>query len=54
MGTSPVTIDRHYGHLARDSRQHAIARLDAVDAGGRSVDTASTGGNLTRRSKTRR
>ena len=32
-------IDRHYGHLARDSREHAISLLDAlaleraVDAG---------------------
>jgi hypothetical protein len=36
-------IDRHYGHLARDGREHAIRLLDqhnaaAVDAGGRSVD----------------
>jgi hypothetical protein len=22
-------IDRHYGHLAKDGRQHAIALLDA-------------------------
>jgi hypothetical protein len=32
-------IDRHYGHLARDSREHAVSLLDAlaiedaVDAG---------------------
>ena len=38
-------IDRHYGHLARDGREHAIKLLDAlnaparpVDAGGRCVD----------------
>lgn len=43
MGTSLGMIDRHYGHLARDGRQHAIRLLDlftrpepdvhAVDAG---------------------
>jgi len=39
-------IDRHYGHLARDGREHAIRLLDelsagqraTVDAGGRCVD----------------
>jgi hypothetical protein len=25
-------IDRHDGHLAKDGRQHAIARLDAQNA----------------------
>jgi hypothetical protein len=44
MGVSLTMIDRHYGHLARDGREHAIRRLDdlnapAVDARGRSVDT---------------
>src|SRR5439155_12737367 len=42
-------IDRHYGHLARDGREHAIRLLDAladshngapVDVRGRSVDIA--------------
>jgi Phage integrase family len=39
MGSSIAMIDRHYGHLARDSREHAAALLDAlaieraVDAG---------------------
>jgi integrase len=39
MGSSIAMIDRHYGHLARDSREHAVALLDAlaleqaVDAG---------------------
>jgi integrase len=28
MGTSLGMIDRHYGHLARDGRQHAIRLLD--------------------------
>jgi hypothetical protein len=25
-------IDRHYGHLARDGREHAIRLLDALNA----------------------
>ena len=25
-------IDRHYGHLARDGREHAIMLLDALNA----------------------
>ena len=29
MGTSLTMIDRHYGHLARDGREHAISLLDA-------------------------
>jgi hypothetical protein len=28
MGASLTMIDRHYGHLARDGRQHAIRLLD--------------------------
>jgi integrase len=44
MGASLTMIDRHYGHLARDGREHAIRLLDnlntpSVDVGGRSVDT---------------
>ena len=45
MDASLTMIDRHYGHLARDGREHAIGLLDepsrataAVDAGGRCVD----------------
>jgi integrase len=49
MGTSLAMIDRHYGHLARDGREHAIQLLDtyrapepfdvhAVDAGWTSHD----------------
>jgi hypothetical protein len=46
MGASLTMIDRHYGHLARDGREHAIqvaglaqhSRREAVDAGGRWVD----------------
>ena len=32
MGASLTMIDRHYGHLARDGRQHAVAVLDALAA----------------------
>ena len=30
MGASLTMIDRHYGHLARDGRQHAVALLDGL------------------------
>jgi hypothetical protein len=44
LGASLTMIDRHYGHLARDGREHAIRLLDnlntaPVDVRGRSVDT---------------
>jgi hypothetical protein len=32
MGASLTMIDRHYGHLARDGREHAIKLLDALSA----------------------
>ena len=32
MGASLTMIDRHYGHLARDGREHAINLLDALNA----------------------
>jgi hypothetical protein len=32
MGASLTMIDRHYGHLARDGREHAIRLLDALSA----------------------
>jgi hypothetical protein len=32
MGTSIAMIDRHYSHLANDSRDHAVAVLDALSA----------------------
>ena len=46
MGASLSMIDRHYGHLARDGREHAITLLDAHNRaetrrrprGGRPVD----------------
>jgi len=34
MGASLTMIDRHYGHLARDGREHAIKLLDALNAPG--------------------
>jgi integrase len=40
MGASVKTIDRHYGHLARDSEDAIRARLDAR-AGRSGVDVAS-------------
>jgi hypothetical protein len=41
MGTSIAMIDRHYGHLANDSRKHAVALLDVL-AFERAVDAAWT------------
>src|SRR5919201_722283 len=32
MGASLTMIDRHYGHLARDGREHAIKLLDPLNA----------------------
>jgi integrase len=32
LGTSLLMIDRHYGHLARDGREHAIRLLDTFNA----------------------
>ncbi len=37
MGASLTMIDRHYGHLARDGREHAITLLDAF-TGSETVD----------------
>jgi integrase len=57
MGASLTMIDRHYGHLARDGREHAIRLLDdlnasAVDARGRAVDSESAGFRRSRQPKT--
>jgi integrase len=41
MGSSIAMIDHHYGHLAYDSRQHAVSLLDAL-ALERAVDAAWT------------
>jgi len=35
-------IDRHYGHLARDGREHAIKLLDALNAPWTLVDVRWT------------
>jgi hypothetical protein len=35
MRASLTMIDRHYGHLARDGREHAIRLLDGLSAGQR-------------------
>ncbi len=45
MGTSLGMIDRHYGHLARDGREHAIEVLDrfgGVEPDVHAVDAAWT------------
>ena len=46
FGASLTIIDRRYGHLARDGREHAIKLLDsyagADDNGVHSVDVAWT------------
>ena len=41
MGSSIAMIDRHYGHLAHDSRDHAVSLHDAL-AFERAVDAAWT------------
>jgi integrase len=56
MGASLTMIDRHYGHLARDGREHAIRLLDelnapAVDVRGRWVDTEEPEPRPTRQRK---
>jgi hypothetical protein len=33
MGASLAMIDKHYGHLARDGRDHAVDLLDAYARG---------------------
>jgi hypothetical protein len=50
MGASLAMIDRHYGHLARDGREHTVALLDALAAeesawtfGGRRNGNAQSG-----------
>jgi hypothetical protein len=41
MGSSISMIDNHYGHLAHDSREHAVSLLDAL-AFERAVDAGWT------------
>jgi len=40
MGAWLTMIDRHYGHLARDGREHAIRLLDSLN--GTAVDVGGT------------
>jgi hypothetical protein len=35
VGANLSMIDHHYGHLARDSREHGIRLLDELSAGKR-------------------
>jgi hypothetical protein len=45
IGSSIAMIDHHYGHLAHDSRQHAVSLLDAL-AMERAVDAGWTSQSL--------
>lgn len=50
-------IDKHAGHLARESREHAIHLLDQhapVDADGRPADAEALAGARAWNAKTRR
>lgn len=40
VGTSVKMIDLHYGHFARNSRVHALALLNAVEAPGPALHAA--------------
>ena len=42
MGASLTMIDRHYGHLAKDGRQHPIDLLDTYTADVHRADAAWT------------
>jgi len=44
MGTSIGMIDRHYGHLARDGREHAVQLLDTFATESTQTSTAWTPG----------
>jgi integrase len=44
MGSSLTMIDRHYGHLARDGREHAAALLDSLAASGTETAAWTFGG----------
>lgn len=48
MGASLAMIDHHYGHLARDGRDHAIELLDAHSASEDDVDAGWTLGGRRR------
>ena len=64
MGSSIAMIDYHYGHLTRDSREHAVSLLDALaidradakssatlEGGGRSVDAKTRHRRQSRKQK---
>jgi hypothetical protein len=44
MGSSLTMIDRHYGHLARDGREHAAALLDSLAAADNATAAWTFGG----------
>jgi hypothetical protein len=44
MGASLTMIDRHYGHLARDGREHAAALLASLADTETSVAGWTSGG----------
>jgi len=44
MGSSLTMIDRHYGHLARDGREHAAALLDSLAAANTAAAAWTLGG----------
>jgi integrase len=50
MGASLAMIDRHYGHLARDGREHAVALLDTLAA---ETGAWTSGGRRRRRPQSR-
>ena len=47
-------IDRHYGHLARDGREHAIRLLDQFTGGGPDVHAVDAAWTLNERAVARR
>jgi hypothetical protein len=49
MGTSLGMIDRHYGHLARDGREHAIRLLDLAAGAEPDVHAVDAAWTLTER-----
>jgi hypothetical protein len=55
IGSSIAMIDRHYGHLARDSRQHAVALAHerAVDAAWTSYRSRASSVSRPRRRRVR-
>jgi hypothetical protein len=48
MGVSLTMIDRHYGHLARDGREHAAVLLDSLARDGAATAAWTFGGRRDR------